>query len=79
VERLRRALAAGGLLVLESFASDAARARRRPVDVDPAELRAALGGWLVHRLDDAVATPDWGDRDARLVRAVAERRDEPAP
>jgi SAM-dependent methyltransferase len=78
VERLRRALAAGGLLVLESFASDAARARRRPVDVDPAELRAALGGWRVHRFDDAVATPDWGDRDARLVRAVAERRGEPA-
>jgi SAM-dependent methyltransferase len=78
VERLRRALTPGGLLVLESFASEGARARRRPVDVDPAELRAALGGWRVHRFDDAVATPDWGDRDARLVRAVAERRGEPA-
>ena len=40
VARLLRALKPGGLVVVESFASDCTAAQRRPVDLDPADCAA---------------------------------------
>jgi SAM-dependent methyltransferase len=41
VARLHRSLKPGGLVVVESFASDKSAARRRPVDIDPGDLLRA--------------------------------------
>ena len=73
VARLRGALRPGGLVVVESFASDAAAPARRPVDIDPAQLRSAFGDFVVHRMEDTVAQADWGEAPTRLARMVAER------
>jgi SAM-dependent methyltransferase len=73
VDRLYRAVRPGGLVVVESFASDAASAGRRPVDLDPAVLRRAFHKFRIVRLDDVVDTPDWSDQKVRLVRMVAEK------
>lgn len=66
-------LAPGGLLVVESFASDADAPRRRPVDIDPPALRSAVAGLEILRLDDVVDRPDWLDRPECLVRMVARK------
>jgi len=42
VARLERSLKPGGLVVVESFASDRTAAQRRPVDIDPVDLRRAF-------------------------------------
>lgn len=73
VERLRDALRPGGIVVVESFASETASAGRRPVDIDPATLRTAFAGFRILQLDDVSGTPDWTREPARLVRMIAER------
>ena len=50
--RLTRALKPGGLLVIESFASERQSAPRRPVDIDPAALKSSLVGFDIVRFDD---------------------------
>lgn len=72
VARLRAALRPGGLVVVESFASDADAPVRRPVDIDPLGLRRAFEGFRIVRFEDAVGMPDWGTEETRLVRMVAE-------
>lgn len=73
VERLRAALRPGGLIVIESFGSDASAAGRRPVDVDPVELRRAFDGFRILRLDGVIDKPDWTEQKGRVVRFVAEK------
>ena len=62
------------MVVIESFASDRTAAARNPVDIDSVELRNAFKGYRIVRFEDVVAKPDWGDKDSRLVRLVAEKR-----
>ena len=66
--RLITALRPGGLLVVESFASDAAAHGRRPVD--PAALQRAYAALHTLRFEDVVAIADWEKDATRLVRFV---------
>lgn len=72
VQRLRKALRPGGLIVVESFASDSASPARRPVDIDPAALRRAFSAFRLLKFEDAVTTPDWSSEKARVVRMIAQ-------
>jgi SAM-dependent methyltransferase len=72
--RLARALKPGGLLVIESFASDKASSGRRPVDIDPTELKAALNGFELVRFDDREAMSEWEPAPTRLSRVIARKR-----
>jgi SAM-dependent methyltransferase len=72
VQRLRGSLTPGGLVVVESFASDANAPGRRPVDIDPTDLRHAFDSFRILHFEDAVAMPDWTREKTRLVRLVAE-------
>jgi hypothetical protein len=58
VDRLYRAVRPGGVIVIESFGSDAGSPGRRPVDLDPVVLRGAFHNFRIVRLDDVLATPD---------------------
>jgi hypothetical protein len=53
VARVTAGLAPGGLLVIESFASDVGTPMRRPVDIDPTELKASLGAFEILRFGPA--------------------------
>jgi SAM-dependent methyltransferase len=72
--RLERALKPGGLLVIESFASDRQSANRRPVDIDPAVLKASLTGFDIIRFDDREAMSEWEPQPTRLARVIARKR-----
>jgi 2-polyprenyl-3-methyl-5-hydroxy-6-metoxy-1,4-benzoquinol methylase len=74
VERLRNSLRAGGLIVVETTASDAGQPLTRSVDVDPARLLRAFDGFRILRFEDGVAMPDWGKEKTRLVRFDAEKK-----
>lgn len=74
VQRLQRALRPGGLVVVESFASDTGSAGRRPVDIDPVALRKAFEGFRIEKLEDVTDSPDWTTDKVRLVRMVAEKK-----
>ena len=71
---LARALKPGGLLVIESFASDRNAPQRRPVDIDPAALKAALSGFDILRFDDREAISEWEPQPTRLCRVIARKR-----
>lgn len=71
---LARALKPGGLLVIESFASDRGSPQRRPVDIDPAMLKASLAGFDIVRFDDKEAISEWDPRPNRLCRVIARKR-----
>src|SRR5512143_1392983 len=72
VQRLRGSLTSSGLVVVESFASDANTPGRRPVDIDPTDLRRAFDTFRILYFEDTVAMPDWTREQTRLVRLVAE-------
>jgi 2-polyprenyl-3-methyl-5-hydroxy-6-metoxy-1,4-benzoquinol methylase len=74
MSRLARALKPGGLLVIESFASDRQSAARRPVDIDPATLKASLVGFDIVRFDDREAVSEWDPQPTRLCRVIARKR-----
>jgi len=74
VQRLGRSLTPGGLVVVESFASNANAPSRRPVDIDPTDLRRAFDTFRILYFEDTVAMPDWTREKTRLVRLVAEYR-----
>jgi SAM-dependent methyltransferase len=74
VARLTDTLVPGGVVVVESFGSDREAPRRRPVDIDPDELRTAFASFDIRQLDDVVERPDWADAPERLVRMVAVKR-----
>jgi SAM-dependent methyltransferase len=71
--RIHNALRPNGIVVVESFASDANAARRRPVDIDPTDLRRAFDRYRILFFEDTMGMPDWTDGETRLVRLVAER------
>jgi 2-polyprenyl-3-methyl-5-hydroxy-6-metoxy-1,4-benzoquinol methylase len=73
-ERLRNSLRAGGLIVVETTASDAGQPLTRSVDVDPGRLLRTFDGFRILHFEDTVATPDWGQGKTRLVRLVAEKK-----
>ena len=73
VLRLLGALRQGGLLVIESFASDRGAVPRRPVDIDPADLLRAMLGFRILHFEDVVAVPDWDPAKTRLARLVAQK------
>jgi SAM-dependent methyltransferase len=73
-ERLIRALAPGGLLVIETFASDRTNPVRKPVDLDPADVLRLFSRLRIRRFEDVDDTSEWVPRVTRLVRLVAEKR-----
>ena len=75
VERLLQSLRPRGLVVIESFASDAGAARRKPVDIDPVDLlRAFQPGFRILHFEDVSAVPDWDATKTRVARLVAEKK-----
>ncbi len=75
VERLRKSMKSGGVIVIESFSEEATAPNRRPTAIDPAQLLTAFKDFRVLHFEDTVAMPDWGDRiKTRVVRLVAEKR-----
>jgi hypothetical protein len=64
----------GGLLVIESFASDRDAKGRRPADIDPADLLRAMLGLRILHFEDVEAAPDWGNTKTRLARLVAQKQ-----
>jgi SAM-dependent methyltransferase len=73
VARATTALRPGGVVVVESFASDREAPRRKPVDIDPRDLREAFIGFNIERLEDVIDVPDWAQEAERMVRMVAEK------
>ena len=74
IVRLSNALRPGGLLVVESFASDRSAAMRKPVDIDPAELLRAVESFRVLHFEDVEAVPDWDPAKTRLARLIAQKK-----
>ena len=77
VQKLATALRPGGLIVVESFASDAGAKQRRPVDIDPREMLRAfsdLPDFRILHFEDVVGTPEWTRDKTRLTRLVGEKR-----
>jgi 2-polyprenyl-3-methyl-5-hydroxy-6-metoxy-1,4-benzoquinol methylase len=74
VERLRRSMKPGGLIVIESTAEEATTSNRRPTSIDPRELLAAFKDFRLLHFEDTVAVSDWSGRaKTRIVRMVAEK------
>ena len=74
VGRLGRSLRSGGMIVVESFASGATETNRRPVDLDPAELRGAFREFEIRHFEDVEDTADWAPGESsRIVRMIAIR------
>ena len=74
VERLRKSMKSGGLIVIESFGEDATAPNRPPTAIDPGHLLAAFKDFRLLHFEDTMAVPDWGQRKRRVVRMVAEKR-----
>lgn len=73
--RVKKALKPGGLLLIETFASDRTAALRKPVDLDPAELLRLYGDDLrIVRFEDFDGTSEWDPQVTRLVRMVGQKR-----
>jgi len=75
VERLRRSLRSGGIIVIEGFGEDETAKDRPTTAIDPRRLLAAFNDFRLLNYQDVVASPDWGGpKPRRLVRMVVERR-----
>jgi 2-polyprenyl-3-methyl-5-hydroxy-6-metoxy-1,4-benzoquinol methylase len=72
--RLRDALRPGGLIVVETTASDALQPSTSTVGVDPEQLLRAFEGFRLAHFEDTVAMSDWRRQKIRLVRFVAEKK-----
>jgi len=73
-KRLRDSLRVGGVIVVETTASDTGQPLTRSVDVDPERLLRAFDGFRILYFEDAIAMPDWGKEKTRLARFVAEKK-----
>ena len=73
-QRLYQSLKPGGLVVVESFASPKEAARRRPVDIDPADLLRAFVGFRLLRFEDTDEISEWDPQRTPLVRMIAQKR-----
>jgi Methyltransferase domain len=71
VGRIRRGLSSNGTVVIESFASSSDTPIRRPVDIDPGELRRVWSEFDFPIFEDVDAVPDWDQEPRRVIRAVA--------
>ena len=75
VERLRRSLRPGGLIVIEGFGEEETVKNRPTTAIDPGRLLTAFKDFRLLHYQDVVAIPDWGGpKPRRLVRMVAEKR-----
>lgn len=74
VQRLHDALKPGGIVVVESFASPASAGRRRPVDIDPADLLRTFAKFRLLRFEDADGVSEWDPQTTSLVRMIAQKR-----
>jgi len=74
VERLRKSMKSGGIIVIESFGEEATAPNRPPTAIDPGQLLAAFKDFRLLHFEDTMAVPDWGQRKRRIVRMVAEKR-----
>ncbi|MGA7281700.1 MAG: class I SAM-dependent methyltransferase [Acidimicrobiia bacterium] len=71
VAGIRRGLKSQGLVVIESFVSLVDTPMRRPVDIDPDELRRVWSEFDFPIFEDVDAIPDWDHEPRRVIRAVA--------
>jgi SAM-dependent methyltransferase len=69
---ITRALRPGGVVVIESFATDKSRPPR-PVDLDPERLRAAYADLRELAFEVDVTVADWTLEQVGVVRLAAER------
>ena len=60
--------------MVESFASQKTAARRRPVDIDPADLLEAFGAFRLLRFEDVDGVSEWDPQTTGLVRMIAQKR-----
>jgi predicted O-methyltransferase YrrM len=75
VERLRKAMAPGAIIVVESFGAEETVQNRPSTAIDPGKLLAAFKDFKLLHYQDVMGPPDWGGpKPRRLVRMVAERR-----
>jgi len=74
VERLRKSMKSGGIIVIESFGEEATAPNRPPTAIDPGQLLAVFKDFRLLHFEDTMAVPDWGQRKRRVVRMVAEKR-----
>jgi SAM-dependent methyltransferase len=74
VDRLRKSLKVGGIVVIESFGEEATTPNRPSTAIDPGQLLTAFRDFRLLRFEDTNALPDWGQTKRRLVRLVAEKR-----
>jgi len=75
VERLRKSMKPGGLIVIESFGEEEKTPNRPSTAIDPGQLLAAFKEFRLLHFEDTIAVPDWGGRiKRRVVRMVAEKR-----
>ncbi|HME46158.1 MAG TPA: methyltransferase domain-containing protein [Syntrophorhabdales bacterium] len=75
VERLRKSMKSGGIIVIESYADEATAPDRQAVAIDPGQLLAAFKDFRLLHFEDIVTMPDWNIRaKRRIVRMVAEKR-----
>jgi 2-polyprenyl-3-methyl-5-hydroxy-6-metoxy-1,4-benzoquinol methylase len=76
VERLRKSMKSGGLIVIESYGAEASTPNRPTTAIDPGQLLAAFKDFRLLRFEDTVARADWSppQKMTRVVRMVAEKR-----
>ncbi len=77
VERLCKSMKPGGLIVIESHATDPRLAIQLPTAIDPSQLLAAFKGFQLLHFEDTLAKADWSQSQPggkmRIVRMVAEK------
>ena len=74
VERLHKSLKAGGLIVIESHATDPRLPTQLPTVIEPATLLAAFKDFRILHFEDITGKPDWmAEMTDRIVRMVAEK------
>ncbi|HME45379.1 MAG TPA: methyltransferase domain-containing protein [Syntrophorhabdales bacterium] len=76
VERVRKSLKSGGLIVIESYGADASQFGRTAAAIDPSQLLAAFKDFRLLHFEDIVTRGDWAppQTKTRIVRMVAEKR-----
>jgi 2-polyprenyl-3-methyl-5-hydroxy-6-metoxy-1,4-benzoquinol methylase len=76
VERLRKSMKSGGLIVIESYGAEASTPNRPTTAIDPGQLLAAFKDFRLLHFEDTVARADWSppQKMTRVVRMVAEKR-----
>ena len=73
IERLRRSMRPGAIIVIESFGEEEAVKDRPATAIDPGRLLGAFKDFRLLYYQDVIAKADWGLIDRRIVRMVAQR------